>query len=140
MVAAACPRCAGVVALHEGRPFVTTHGSVELWHRSCWEVRETPLPVRVDEPILAAVIAPARAPTTRSRRGLRAAIGASAFVGSAAVALVFVKQASARAEIAPSMVNVEVAAYEGMTLRARSTAMEVVPPRPERSEIGRAHV
>jgi murein DD-endopeptidase MepM/ murein hydrolase activator NlpD len=39
MVAAVCPRCTGVVALHEGRPFVSDTGAIELWHSSCWSVR-----------------------------------------------------------------------------------------------------
>lgn len=39
MVAAVCPRCSGVVPLHEGRPFVSATGAVELWHSSCWAVR-----------------------------------------------------------------------------------------------------
>ncbi len=33
-----CPKCASVVALHEGRPNVTAAG-VELWHTTCWAVR-----------------------------------------------------------------------------------------------------
>src|SRR5258708_7499316 len=39
MVAAVCPRCTGVVALHEGRPFVSASGAIELWHATCWSVR-----------------------------------------------------------------------------------------------------
>ncbi len=35
-----CPRCCGPVALHEGRPFVTTDGVVELWHGSCFDDRD----------------------------------------------------------------------------------------------------
>ena len=35
-----CPRCGGAVALHEGRPFVNAAGSVELWHRDCFEDRD----------------------------------------------------------------------------------------------------
>ncbi len=39
MVAAVCPRCTGVVPLHEGRPFVSATGAIELWHPSCWATR-----------------------------------------------------------------------------------------------------
>src|SRR5689334_7088041 len=42
MVAAACPRCTGVVALHEGHPVVSRTGGIELWHRSCWAERHRP--------------------------------------------------------------------------------------------------
>lgn len=35
---AQCPKCHEVVALHEGRPNVST-GGVELWHPTCWSVR-----------------------------------------------------------------------------------------------------
>jgi murein DD-endopeptidase MepM/ murein hydrolase activator NlpD len=130
MGTAACPRCAGVVALHEGRPYVTAHGSVELWHRSCWDVRDTPLPVAapVIEPIV--IAAPIRSERRRTGRTLRAAIGATAFAGSAALALVLVQNASARADIAASNVNVDVTDQEGTSLRARSTVQEIVPPEP----------
>jgi hypothetical protein len=40
MVAGICPRCKGAVALHEGRPFVTTEGVVELWHPTCFDDRD----------------------------------------------------------------------------------------------------
>jgi murein DD-endopeptidase MepM/ murein hydrolase activator NlpD len=39
MGAAVCPRCTNVVALHEGRPFVSATGAIELWHSTCWAVR-----------------------------------------------------------------------------------------------------
>ena len=35
---AMCPKCASAVALHEGKPNVTS-GGVELWHATCWAVR-----------------------------------------------------------------------------------------------------
>lgn len=35
-----CPRCGGAVALHEGRPFVTAAGAIELWHLACFEDRD----------------------------------------------------------------------------------------------------
>lgn len=40
MVAGLCPRCGGAVALHEGRPFINVAGTVELWHRDCFEDRD----------------------------------------------------------------------------------------------------
>jgi murein DD-endopeptidase MepM/ murein hydrolase activator NlpD len=35
-----CPRCANDVALHEGKPVVAATGAIELWHPSCWSVRD----------------------------------------------------------------------------------------------------
>src|SRR5688572_26904871 len=40
MVAGTCPRCCHAVSLHEGRPFVTTDGAVELWHVRCFDDRD----------------------------------------------------------------------------------------------------
>jgi murein DD-endopeptidase MepM/ murein hydrolase activator NlpD len=40
MVAGICPRCKDAVALHDGRPFVTANGAVELWHRACFDDRD----------------------------------------------------------------------------------------------------
>jgi murein DD-endopeptidase MepM/ murein hydrolase activator NlpD len=84
------------------------------------------------EPVV--IAAPIRAARRRtgSRRTLRAAIGATAFAGSAALALVLVQNASARADIAASNVNVDAIDQEGTSLRARSTMQEIVPPQPAR--------
>ena len=65
MVAVGCPRCRGVVALHEGRPFVTESGGVELWHRGCWDRRGVPIAV---VPPMIAIVAPA--PRRRGLGGL----------------------------------------------------------------------
>lgn len=40
MVSGMCPRCAGAVALHEGRPFVNVGGTIELWHPACFDDRD----------------------------------------------------------------------------------------------------
>jgi murein DD-endopeptidase MepM/ murein hydrolase activator NlpD len=40
VVAGLCPRCGGALALHEGRPFVTADGVVELWHAVCFDDRD----------------------------------------------------------------------------------------------------
>lgn len=39
-MAGMCPRCGNAVALHEGRPFVTADGVIELWHRACFDDRD----------------------------------------------------------------------------------------------------
>jgi len=40
MVAGICPRCKAAVALHDGRPFVTAEGVIELWHPACFDDRD----------------------------------------------------------------------------------------------------
>lgn len=70
-----CPRCHGVVALLEGRPFVTETGAVELWHARCWDVRDEPVVV------VAALPAPRALPPQTMPRWLAAAVAASALVG-----------------------------------------------------------
>jgi len=65
------------VALHDGRPFVTTDGVVELWHRACFDDRD----------VLVARSSPADfLPTPPTPRVLRALGGA--VVGSMLVAIV----------------------------------------------------
>ncbi len=75
MVTALCPRCESVVALHEGHPVVGA-GAVALWHRTCWDVRDTPIVVaRASEPARSARprTAPIAEPTVRSRWLMRGA-------------------------------------------------------------------
>lgn len=40
MVAGICPRCKAAVALHDGRPFVTAEGVIEVWHPACFDDRD----------------------------------------------------------------------------------------------------
>lgn len=77
MVAGICPRCKDAVALHDGRPFVTANGVVELWHRACFDDRD----------VLVARSSPADfLPTPPTPRVIRALGGA--VVGSMLVAIV----------------------------------------------------
>lgn len=77
MVAGICPRCKDAVALHDGRPFVTANGAVELWHRACFDDRD----------VLVARSSPADfLPTPPTPRVIRALGGA--VVGSMLVAIV----------------------------------------------------
>lgn len=127
MVAASCPRCTSVVALHEGRPFVTAGGSVELWHVACWNKRDVPV-VAVPEP------APMLAPVVwmmpvKPRRRRTAFVAA----GCAALAIgVVASHALAGDVVASTQPAVEVAIAESTSLRARNAEHEVVPPKPSR--------
>lgn len=58
MVAANCPRCSSVVALYEGRPVVTSSGTIEVWHARCWSEREMPVAVEAIETIPIPVVTP----------------------------------------------------------------------------------
>lgn len=75
MVVAACPRCATLVALHEGRPWVNAAGSIDLWHRACFDARDIP----VAPPAAYAVVAPPVA-SRRLQRGVLGAVIASSIV------------------------------------------------------------
>jgi murein DD-endopeptidase MepM/ murein hydrolase activator NlpD len=125
MGAAVCPRCEKTVALHEGRPFVAASGAVELWHSTCWTVRDVPLVV--DAPIVATL--PGRAPR---KLGFVVAGGASI----ALAALVTVSWARrANAEHPTSLAAMEPAGAEGLELlpvvHPRATSKEAAPPEPD---------
>ena len=78
MAIAGCPRCSKTVAIHEGRPYITSDGSVELWHLTCWVERDFPLEAK---PILAtsSALPPQRAPA-RSKRWIIPSITVAALV------------------------------------------------------------
>jgi hypothetical protein len=119
MVAGTCPRCAGVVALHQGRPFVTTDGIVELWHRACFDdrdllvLRSTPLDFL---------------PTPPTPRLIR--VLGSAVAGSMLVAIVIGQWTWG--EMAPplpaSLANIELIAPEPVQQREVEIEHEVAPP------------
>lgn len=108
-----------MVALHEGRPHVTAHRGVELWHRECWDRRDVPTVVAV-APL--AIIAP---PPARWRK--RAAI--------VAVALTAVGFAHGR-DLSPttSLANVDITVTEIIGLHESLASNEVAPPRPTGTE------
>jgi murein DD-endopeptidase MepM/ murein hydrolase activator NlpD len=113
MVAAVCPRCTGVVALHEGRPFVSASGAIELWHFSCWTVRHA----RGVEEVT--VIAP-----TPSRKLPIATVGAVAAVVAVAVA-----SYSLRVTLPPaSLATINFESGETLALGATLSEYEVAPP------------
>ncbi|MGE0867188.1 MAG: M23 family metallopeptidase [Kofleriaceae bacterium] len=120
MGTAGCPRCGGVVALHEGRPFVTTNGSIELWHPACWDERD--FAIIVDAP---PVELTASRPRWRPSRGFNSAVAAAVAtiaIGGAGVAW---RRASATPVTATGLVSVTESA-----LRSRDphATREVVPP------------
>ncbi len=125
MVAASCPRCVSVVALHEGRPFVTTNGTVELWHAVCWNKRDAvavaePLPM----PLLPVLLAtPVKAP----RRRIVFAAAGFAMLAVAAIAV----RAAHGDELEQSQPSVAIDLDESTSLRARSAEHELVPPKPK---------
>ena len=122
MVAAVCPRCTGVVALHEGRPFVSATGAIELWHSSCWSVRHA----RGVEEVT--VIAPQRA---------RFAMGGAALRLGASTALVTLAIASyaLRMELPPaSLATINFDTNESLALGSQLREHELAPPEIELSD------
>ncbi|MDB4960752.1 MAG: Peptidase [Myxococcales bacterium] len=121
MVAVGCPRCRGVVALHEGRPSVTSSGTVELWHRGCWEHRDVPIVVAAT-PVVT-VIAPPRFAQRSVQRGLAAAaIATTALVG------VGFAHWSQPATTTTSLANVDLGSAEDVGLPDARTTREIAPP------------
>jgi hypothetical protein len=120
MVAGTCPRCAGVVALHEGRPFITTDGVVELWHRACFDDRDY-LVVRSRPTDFLPI-----PPTPRLLRVLGGGVAASMLVA------IVIGQWT-WGEMAPppptSLANIELAAPEPVRQRVVETEQEAMPPR-----------
>ena len=107
-----CPRCATAVPLHEGRPVVSTAGTIELWHPSCWAVKDA----RGVEEVT--IIAPSR-PRFRMRF---AALGGAALAGLAlCVALVRPTQA------ASSLATFDLAEHEALPLKTITTSNEKAP-------------
>ncbi|HEX5062096.1 MAG TPA: M23 family metallopeptidase [Kofleriaceae bacterium] len=113
MVAAACPRCGGIVPLHEGRPFVSASGAIELWHPSCWAVRHA----RGVEEVTVIAPQPARTFPFAS---------VAAVVGVAAVA---VASYALRLKLPPaSLATININSGETVALGAKMSEQEIAPP------------
>ena len=109
-----CPRCAREVTLHEGRPFVSPTGSIELWHSSCWAVR--------DERIVEEVTLVAPPPPRRRVRWL--AGGAAAMVACVVGAAHATATSRGRAG---SLATINLEAHEVVRVEAAGTAREAPP-------------
>jgi len=109
------------VALHEGRPFVTTFNVVELWHRDCFDDRDVLVTRSTPLDFL---------PTPPTPRLVRALGGTVA--GSMLVAIVIGQWTWGEMTPPPaaSLANVDVAApAEPVALRQIDTAHEQLPAR-----------
>ena len=125
MASAACPRCARSVGLHEGRPFVTAAGEVELWHRACHEARLLPT---IADPVFVA-------PPRPSRRKHWLIGGAAA--ASAALVVIAISQwtwAVTREPPDAALPNVDTRNEEALSVKAAQGVREPVPPHRERIE------
>lgn len=118
---AGCPRCARAVALHDGRPFVNASGSVELWHRACWDVRDQPIVVEVPVAAVPYVTAPITVPARRAP-----IVGGVAAIGLLALGLAGWATAGAST---PTLANVDVVVTEPIAIRGAQTARDIAPPR-----------
>jgi murein DD-endopeptidase MepM/ murein hydrolase activator NlpD len=120
MVAGTCPRCGSTVALHEGRPFVTVAGVVELWHAVCFDDRDALITRSTPQDFL---------PTPPTPRLVRALGGV--VVGSMMVAVVVGQWTSG--EMAPpvgaSLASIELGVSEPVAARQVVAAHERVPAR-----------
>jgi murein DD-endopeptidase MepM/ murein hydrolase activator NlpD len=104
-----------VVALHEGRPAVTKHGVVELWHQACWELRDVPIVVATP-----AVIIP---PPRRAPRWIPAAVAASLLLGLGFARWTWGSPAASAASL-------ELGSAESVDRRLERTSREQAPDGP----------
>jgi murein DD-endopeptidase MepM/ murein hydrolase activator NlpD len=109
------------VELHEGRPFVSATGAVELWHSSCWSVRHA----RPVEEVT--VIAPP--PPLRSRMFALAPRTAAVAAGIAVIAFVSVKVHAHRP--GSSLAAISIDPSETVAVGTQSTEQEIAPPVPD---------
>jgi murein DD-endopeptidase MepM/ murein hydrolase activator NlpD len=112
------------VALHEGRPFVSATGSVELWHPSCWSVRHA-------RPVEEVTIVAPPPPPPRSRLfGVAFAPRAvAAAAGGAVIAFVSVKVHAQQPALSPAAISI--APSETVAVGTQFTEREVEPPVPD---------
>lgn len=129
MGSAVCPRCDRSVALHEGRPFVAASGAVELWHSTCWMVRDVPLVTNAPV-VVEATLRP------RSPRKVRFVVAGSASIALAALATItWARQANAEHPASAAAIEPAGVEAEGQELlpavQPRATSKEAVPPKPD---------
>jgi murein DD-endopeptidase MepM/ murein hydrolase activator NlpD len=107
-----------VVALVEGRPFVTSSSTVELWHARCWDVRDVPIVV-APKPTPIAIAPPRQAP-----RWLVGAVAASALAGVG-----FAHMTTDKRLPVGSLANLELSSAEAGGPHLGVISHEVVPAR-----------
>jgi murein DD-endopeptidase MepM/ murein hydrolase activator NlpD len=112
------------VALHEGRPFVSATGSVELWHASCWSVRHA----RPVEEVT--VIAPPPPLRSRVLAAVFAPRAAAAVAGLVVIAFVSVKVHAQRSGSSPAAISIA-PSDPVVTVGTQVTEREVAPPVPD---------
>jgi murein DD-endopeptidase MepM/ murein hydrolase activator NlpD len=120
---AQCPKCHEVVALHEGRPNVST-GGVELWHPTCWSVRHA-------RPVEEVTIIAPRSLATRviERIAPMFEAGRWRYVAGGAAAILVLGLVIKPAKAMPvSAAAVDVGEVESVTMPTRATAHDDAPP------------
>jgi murein DD-endopeptidase MepM/ murein hydrolase activator NlpD len=101
------------VALHEGRPVVSATGAIELWHPSCWAIRDAR---GVEQVTIVAVVRPRR---FRFVAGGAAALAACLFGAAHA-------RATRRSQV--SLAAIDVAEHEHLPMKTIITSKEGAPP------------
>lgn len=109
------------MALHEGRPFVSGTGAVELWHASCFSVRHA----RPVEEVT--IIAPS--PPLRTRMLALVRPGVAAAAGVAVIALISVKVHAERPT--SSLAAISIDPSEIVAVGSTSTEHEIAPRVPD---------
>ncbi|HVK84898.1 MAG TPA: M23 family metallopeptidase [Kofleriaceae bacterium] len=123
MANADCPRCLSAVALHEGRPFVTAAGAVELWHFACWARRDEPLVEDSIAPLLARAQTVPPRPSKRRQGVIATGLAAAAVLGIA-----FTQLRTGDAAPPRGLVNVEIGTLESVSVGSQLAASDSPPP------------
>jgi murein DD-endopeptidase MepM/ murein hydrolase activator NlpD len=112
MVVVRCPRCESAVELHEGRPRILASGSVELWHRQCWDIRELPYTVTaIPRPMIA----------SPGVRWIATAVGVSSMI---AIGMAQWTWAETRPPVDAAIATVEIPMAESVAVHAVVTVHE----------------
>jgi murein DD-endopeptidase MepM/ murein hydrolase activator NlpD len=122
MAIAGCPRCASTVALHEGVPFVTPAGAVQLWHRACWALRDQPLETA---PVVA-VTARVETELPRARARLPRVI-ATSVAAAAVLGIVFTQLRTGDAAPTRELANVEIRSAEQLVVESKISTSDSAP-------------
>jgi murein DD-endopeptidase MepM/ murein hydrolase activator NlpD len=126
--------------LHEGKPFVSASGSVELWHSTCWSQRDKPVvtPSARQRRVFDSGTVATIKRNARSARRVAVALGGLAFVAAASYGVRVEHGRSPHTSVA----TISVDPVESPSGSLYATEREEVPPGPDllaRYPIGSLH-
>jgi murein DD-endopeptidase MepM/ murein hydrolase activator NlpD len=122
MMERVCPRCATTVAISEGKAIIKTDRSVELWHSSCWVVRNTPIAAATER------VVPPPPPRAIGKAVVKVVVSSLLAITVAQWAWLEYKLPAA------SLVTFDLETKESARIDTHGTSHELTPIRPVRVE------